>query len=110
LTSSVNRIVSDSEVRKIPTESLAFETANSECKRVIRSLKMRLTPIDKWIGNTAGIGSYVYDATLIGESFKKNQNIRCFTCGKQGHLGRDCRQDDPGNTGFGFFFPRDNPK
>lgn len=41
LTSAVNRIVSDSEVRKIPTESLAFETANSECKGMVRPLKAR---------------------------------------------------------------------
>ena len=67
LTSAVNGIASDSEVRQTLIESLAFETANSECKRVIRSLKMRLTPIDKWIGNAADIGSYIYDGTLIGE-------------------------------------------
>ena len=40
---------------------------------MIRSLKMRLTPIDKWIGNTAGIGSYVYDATLIKEVISKRK-------------------------------------
>lgn len=35
----VNRMISDPEVRKILTESLAFENANSECERMIRPLK-----------------------------------------------------------------------
>ena len=47
LISAVNRIVSDSEVRKILIESLAFENANSECKRMMRPLKARSAPIDE---------------------------------------------------------------
>jgi hypothetical protein len=46
LTSAVNRIVSDSGVRQILIKSLAFENANSDCKRVIRPLKARSAPID----------------------------------------------------------------
>jgi hypothetical protein len=49
LTSAVNRIVSDSEVIKILIESLVFENANSECKRMMRPLKARSAPIDEWI-------------------------------------------------------------
>ena len=69
---------------------MAFENANSEYKSMIRPLKTRSEPIDEWIRNMADIDSHSYYATLIGEviskRFKKKQNVRCFHCGKQGHL------------------------
>lgn len=49
LTSDINRIVSDSEVKQILVKSLVFENDNSKYKRVIRTLKARLTMIDEWI-------------------------------------------------------------
>ena len=71
LTSGVNRIVSDSEVRQILIKSLTFDNADSESQRVIRSLKARSALLDTWIRNMADIGSYIYDATLIGEAISK---------------------------------------
>ena len=45
--------------------------------------------------NIVEIRFNVYDATLkievFSSSFKKSQNVRCFSCGKQGYLTRDCR-------------------
>ena len=64
-------MISDPEVRQILIESLAFENANLECKRVIRTLKAKLSPIDKWIRNTADTGSHVNDAALIERIFYK---------------------------------------
>lgn len=49
LTSAVNRMIPNSESRQIIIESLAFENAISQCKRVIRHLKARLALIQKWI-------------------------------------------------------------
>ena len=38
----------------------------------------------------ADIGPHIYNAALLEEvipkRFKKNQNVRCFNCGKKGHL------------------------
>lgn len=77
LTSAVNRIVSDSEVRKILIEFLAFKNANLECKWVIRSLKARSAPKDQEIRNLADSGAHIYDGTLvrkvISRSLKKNK-------------------------------------
>lgn len=53
--SAVNRIVSDSEVRKILIESLAFENSSSECKTVIGPLNTRPAPIEEWVRDMAGI-------------------------------------------------------
>ena len=77
LTSSVSREVSDSEARQISTKLLAFENANSKCKRVIRSLKARSAPKDQEIRNLADSGAHIYDGTLvrkvISRSLKKNK-------------------------------------
>lgn len=62
---AVNRTLSDSEVRQILIKSLVFETANSECKGMIRPLKARSTPIHERIRNTADTGSYGHAATLM---------------------------------------------
>lgn len=74
MTPAVNRTLSDPEVRKVLIETLAFVNVISECKKVIKPLKARLASIDKWIRNTADIGSHTYDATLIeviSKGFKK---------------------------------------
>ena len=72
LTSAVDRIASDPEGIKTLVESLAFETVNLECKRVIRALKTRSAPIEEWIKDTADLGSHVYDANIIGEVISKS--------------------------------------
>lgn len=46
-------MISNADVRKM----LGFENANSECKRMIRTLKTRSEPIDGQIQNTADIQS-----------------------------------------------------
>lgn len=53
-------------------------------------------------------GSHVYDSTLTGisfKSFRKNQNVGYFNCGKQSYLKRDCKQDIPRKD-----FLRDDPR
>ena len=44
---------------------MAFEHANSECKRVIRPLKAGPAPLDEWLRNIAAIGSHAYGDALI---------------------------------------------
>lgn len=57
-TSAINRIVSATEVRWILIESLPLENGNSECKKMIKSLKETSISIDKFIRNIAVIGSH----------------------------------------------------
>lgn len=60
---------------------------------VISPLMKRSASIDDWIQNTADTATHIYDAALIVKiiyrSFKKNQNVICMNCGKQGHLKRE---------------------
>ena len=107
ITSAVNRKIPNSEARQIIVESLAFENANSLCKRISRPLKARSAPLGEWIWNTINIESHEHDNTWIREvifrGLKKNWNVKCYNCGKQGHFKRDCRQGIPRRK---FFFLR----
>ena len=47
LTSTVNRMIPNSEARQIIIESLTFENANSLSKRIIRSLKARSASLEE---------------------------------------------------------------
>ena len=68
---------------------------------------MKSASIDGWIRNMVDFESHIHDDTWIGEmickKFKKNQNVRCFNCDKQGHLKRDCRQGVSRNFLFVLF-------
>ena len=86
----------NSEARQIIIESLAFENASSLHKR---SLKARPAPLVEWIWDTINIEFHEDDDAWIGEvisrGLRKNWNVQCYTCDKQSHLKRDCRQGVP---------------
>jgi hypothetical protein len=73
---------------------LGFENINSKCKKKVRHLKARPTPIDEWIRSMVDIASHAYDATLIGEviskSLEKNQSVKGFNYDMQGHFKKYC--------------------
>ena len=104
LTSAVNRTVPDSEARRIIIESLAFENANAQCKRILRPLKARSAPIEDWIRETINVNLYDNDDNLVGELLSRGRgtspNIRCFHCGMPGHIKRDCKQGISRNNIF----------
>ena len=89
--------VTDPEARQISLESLAFENANIEFKKIIGTLRSRSAPIDKWIQNTMNVETFGYNddswvGELISKAMRRPQTSRCFNCGKLGHLKRNCRQ------------------
>ena len=47
MTSGVNRMIPNSKARQIIIESLTFENASSQCKRIIRPLKERSVPLQE---------------------------------------------------------------
>ncbi|KAL6085349.1 hypothetical protein STEG23_022272 [Scotinomys teguina] len=58
LTTAIKKAVSDTELRKLLTETLAFTNANTECKRILTPLKVRLPPLEEWIRYTNDIETF----------------------------------------------------
>ena len=52
--------MTDSEARRVLIESLAFENANLECKKILGPLKVRSAPIDEWILHTMNVEIFDY--------------------------------------------------
>ena len=46
---------------------------------------------------------------VISRVLKKNENVKCFNCSKQGHLKRDCKQGIPRNNVFSNHNPNRMP-
>lgn len=69
LGSAANSAISDPEIRKPLIEQLAFENANTECKRIIRPLKAKGVPKNEMI---TGLDTQENNANIIGQIISRN--------------------------------------
>lgn len=100
LTIAINRAVSDTNLRQILTESLAFSNANIECKRILMPLKVRAAPLEEWIQYTNGIeslnqGNEAWIGQAISRGGRRPRNTKCFRCGRPGHISKNCKWGAP---------------
>lgn len=100
LLQAVDRVVGDPDAGSLLVKQLAFENANRICQEALRPYKKRGS-ISEFIRICADIGpSYVQGVTLaaaLKESLQRNHSGNkekgtCFTCGRPGHLAKNCRQ------------------
>ena len=86
----------DPETRQSLIKILAFENANTNFKRAIRTLKAQGVTVDtwiEWIRKTTGIGSQEHNANIIEQiraRNSRNKNVQCLNCGV-GHFQRHCK-------------------
>nr|AFU29678.1 gag protein [Human immunodeficiency virus 1]AFU29682.1 gag protein [Human immunodeficiency virus 1]AFU29686.1 gag protein [Human immunodeficiency virus 1]AFU29690.1 gag protein [Human immunodeficiency virus 1] len=93
------------EVKNWMTETLLVQNANPDCKSILKALGRGAT-LEEMMTACQGVGGPSHKARVLAEAmshvqhanimmqrgnFKGQKRIKCFNCGKEGHLARNCR-------------------
>nr|ALA56102.1 gag protein [Human immunodeficiency virus 1] len=93
------------EVKNWMTETLLVQNANPDCKSILKALGSGAT-LEEMMTACQGVGGPSHKARVLAEAmshaqqagimmqrgnFKGPKRIKCFNCGKDGHLARNCR-------------------
>nr|WEU84415.1 gag protein [Human immunodeficiency virus 1] len=97
------------DVKNWMTDTLLVQNANPDCKTILRALGPGAS-IEEMMTACQGVGGPSHKARVLAEAmsqasashannaimmqrgnFKGPKRIKCFNCGKEGHLARNCR-------------------
>nr|WAJ62318.1 gag protein [Human immunodeficiency virus 1] len=96
------------EVKNWMTETLLVQNANPDCKTILRALGQGAS-IEEMMTACQGVGGPGHKARVLAEAMSQITNanaaimmqkgnfkgqrriVKCFNCGKEGHIARNCR-------------------
>nr|AAY98703.1 gag protein [Human immunodeficiency virus 1] len=94
------------DVKNWMTDTLLVQNANPDCKTILRALGPGAS-IEEMMTACQGVGGPSHKARVLAEAMSQANNanimmqksnfkgprriIKCFNCGKEGHLARNCR-------------------
>nr|AFU32139.1 gag protein [Human immunodeficiency virus 1] len=94
------------EVKNWMTETLLVQNANPDCKSILKALGTGAT-LEEMMTACQGVGGPSHKARVLAEAMSHAQSanimmqrgnfkgglrkIKCFNCGREGHLARNCR-------------------
>nr|AGN31839.1 gag protein [Human immunodeficiency virus 1]AWD60876.1 gag protein [Human immunodeficiency virus 1] len=94
------------EVKNWMTDTLLVQNANPDCKNILRALGPGAT-LEEMMTACQGVGGPGHKAKVLAEAMSQVNNtnilmqrsnfkgpkriIKCFNCGKEGHIARNCR-------------------
>ncbi|AAB36500.1 matrix, capsid and core proteins [Human immunodeficiency virus 1] len=94
------------DVKNWMTDTLLVQNANPDCKTILRALGPGAS-LEEMMTACQGVGGPAHKARVLAEAMSQVNNttimmqksnfkgpkraIKCFNCGKEGHLARNCR-------------------
>nr|AIG15689.1 gag protein [Human immunodeficiency virus 1]AIG15690.1 gag protein [Human immunodeficiency virus 1] len=94
------------EVKGWMTDTLLVQNANPDCKTILRALGPGAT-LEEMMTACQGVGGPSHKARVLAEAMSKANStnimmqrgnfkgpkriVKCFNCGKEGHIARNCR-------------------
>nr|ACU68506.1 gag protein [Human immunodeficiency virus 1] len=94
------------EVKGWMTDTLLVQNANPDCKTILRALGPGAS-LEEMMTACQGVGGPSHKARVLAEAMSQasktsimmqksnfkgpRRNIKCFNCGKEGHLAKNCR-------------------
>nr|QBF81214.1 gag protein [Human immunodeficiency virus 1] len=92
------------DVKNWMTDTLLVQNANPDCKTILRALGPGAS-IEEMMTACQGVGGPSHKARVLAEAmsqtnsailmqrsnFKGPKRVKCFNCGKEGHIARNCR-------------------
>nr|AFP26217.1 gag protein [Human immunodeficiency virus 1] len=94
------------EVKNWMTDTLLIQNANPDCKTILKALGPGAT-LEEMMTACQGVGGPSHKARVLAEAMSQANNanimmqrsnfkgtkriIKCFNCGKEGHIARNCR-------------------
>nr|AML02935.1 gag protein [Human immunodeficiency virus 1] len=94
------------DVKNWMTDTLLIQNANPDCRNILRALGPGAT-LEEMMTACQGVGGPGHKARVLAEAMSQANNmhimmqrsnfkgpkrtIKCFNCGKEGHLARNCR-------------------
>nr|APU87848.1 gag protein [Human immunodeficiency virus 1] len=93
------------EVKNWMTETLLVQNANPDCRSILKALGTGAS-LEEMMTACQGVGGPSHKARVLAEAmsqvqqpnimmqrgnFRGQKRIKCFNCGKEGHLARNCR-------------------
>ena len=93
---AVKRAVGRDKISEILLQTLAFENANTECKRILGPLKGQGASIAKYIRACSRVRGTEHQANVfaiaLAKAMRPQKGGNCFRCGKPGHMKRKCQK------------------
>nr|AJG43632.1 gag protein [Human immunodeficiency virus 1] len=93
------------DVKNWMTDTLLVQNANPDCKTILRALGPGAT-LEEMMTACQGVGGPGHKARVLAEAMSQANNaniimmqkskgikrtVKCFNCGKEGHIARNCR-------------------